>query len=156
MNPYEEILDGERLPRCAPGQRHEAICALLHQKISACMAAVTHSRLLSPRSPVRINQATWFKPDLAVITSGVDKLWLAVEIIDRADHRHDTVTKKLIYEEINIPRLWMVDPRYDNVEVYHGGEHGLCLKHMLAGKDILSEPLLPEFSLVVADLFGTV
>ena len=26
-----------------------------------------------------------------------------------------------------IPRLWMVDPRYDNVEVYHSTEFGFAV-----------------------------
>ena len=26
--------------------------------------------------------------------------------------------KKQIYEDLNLPRLWMIDPRYNNVEVY--------------------------------------
>ena len=48
---------------------------------------------------------------------------------------------------------WMVDPRYDNVEVYHGGEYGLALKGILALRDILTEPLLPAFQYPIADLF---
>ncbi len=47
----------------------------------------------------------------------------------------------------------MVDPRYDNVEVYHGGEYGLALKEILALRDILTEPLLPAFQYPVAELF---
>ena len=66
-----------------------------------------------------------------------------VEIIDSADHRADTVLKKEIYEEFKVPRVWMVDPRYDNVEFYHGTPHGLALKGILAGKEILQEGLLP-------------
>jgi Uma2 family endonuclease len=47
----------------------------------------------------------------------------------------------------------MIDPRYDNVEVYHAGEYGLMLKGILAGREVLTEALLPEFQLAVADLF---
>ncbi len=47
----------------------------------------------------------------------------------------------------------MVDPRYDNVEVYHGGQHGLALKQILALREILTEPLLPAFQYAIADLF---
>jgi len=47
---------------------------------------------------------------------------------------------------MKLPRLWMVDPRYDNVEVYHSNEYGLILKSILAGHELLTEKLLPEFS----------
>jgi Uma2 family endonuclease len=63
--------------------------------------------------------------------------------------------KKQIYEEIKVARLWMVDPRYDNVEVYHATEYGLKLIGILAGREVLTEKLLPEFQLVIAELFAT-
>jgi len=47
----------------------------------------------------------------------------------------------------------MIDPRYDNVEIYHASEYGMLLKAMLAGREILSEKLLPEFELSVEELF---
>jgi hypothetical protein len=49
----------------------------------------------------------------------------------------------------------MVDPRYDNVEVYHSTEWGLTLRGILAGSAVLEEPLIPEFQIVVAELFAT-
>ena len=64
--------------------------------------------------------------------------------------------KKQIYEEIKVPRLWIIDPRYDNVEVYHSNEYGLALKEILAGRDVLAEKLLPEFQVVVAELFSEI
>ena len=61
--------------------------------------------------------------------------------------------KAEVSEALKLPRLWMVDPRYDNVEVYHGGQYGLVLKEILALREILTEPLLPAFQYTVADLF---
>ena len=54
---------------------------------------------------------------------------------------------------MKLPRLWMIDPRYDNVEVYHSNEYGLILKGILAGGEILSEKLLPEFQVTISELF---
>ena len=64
------------------------------------------------------------------------------------------MVKKEIYEHIRVPRLWMVDPRYDNVEIYHSLEWGLVLKGILAGGEVLSEKLVPQFQLTVAELFA--
>ena len=55
---------------------------------------------------------------------------------------------------MRLPRLWMVDPRYDNVEVYHSNEYGLILKSILAGHELLTERLLPEFELTIKALFA--
>ncbi len=44
-----------------------------------------------------------------------------------------------------------MDPRYDNVEVYHSFEFGLQLKGILAGSEVLQEKLVPQFKLTIAD-----
>lgn len=153
--PYEEILSGETLPRSAPGARHEAICDRLHRLMTASVANLPATQLLAPRAKVRVSQSTTICPDLALVTVATGKLWLAVEIVSTEDHQADTVIKKQFYEDIRIPRLWMVDPRYDNVEIYHCTEWGLVLKGILAGSEVLAESLIPEFQIVIAELFTT-
>lgn len=153
--PYEEILSGETLPRSAPGARHEAICERLHKLMTASVANLPATQLLAPRSKVRISRATEICPDLALVTVATGKLWLAVEIVSREDHQADTVIKKQLYEDIRVPRLWMIDPRYDNVEIYHCTEWGLVLKSILAGTEVLGETLIPEFQVVISELFAT-
>ena len=151
---YEEILEGGTLPRSAPGDRHEAICARLHREIAASINGLSTVQLLPPRMKVQVTNTSMFCPDLALITTATKKLFLAVEIVDREDHKPDTVTKKEIYEQARVPRLWMVDPRYDNVEIYHSLEFGLQLKGILAGNELLEDKLLPQFRITIAQLFA--
>ncbi len=153
--PYEEIFDGDVTPRKSPGPRHELICSRLHGIMTAGVANLASTRLLPARTQVRVATSTLLCPDLALVTVATDRLWLAIEIVSPDDHRNDTVVKKQIYEEIKLPRLWMVDPRYDNIEVYHATEYGLKLIGILAGREVLTEKLLPEFQLTVAELFAT-
>jgi Uma2 family endonuclease len=152
--PYEEILSGETLPRSAPDPRHEAICDRLHAMMNASVSNLSSTQLLAPRTQVQVARNTAIRPDLAIIATASGKLFLAVEIVSREDHQADTVIKKEVYEQIRVPRLWMVDPRYDNVEIYHSTEFGLQLKGILAGSEILSEKLLPEFQIVIKELFA--
>jgi len=153
--PYEEILEGASFPRSAPGERHETICGRLHALMTASVANLPSTQLLAPRTRIQVTRSTAICPDLALLTVATGKLWLAVEIISRDDHRADTVIKKELYEKIRVPRLWMVDPRYDNVEIYHSTEWGLALKGILAGSEVLAEKLIPEFQVVIAELFAT-
>ena len=153
--PYEEVLEGATLPRSAPGARHEVICERLHAAMAASVANLGSTQLLVPRTKIRVSHATTICPDLALIATATGKLWLAVEIVHTGDHHADTVIKKEVYEQIRVPRLWMVDPRYDNVEIYHSTEFGLALKGILAGSEILAEKLVPEFQYVIAELFAT-
>jgi hypothetical protein len=152
--PYEEILEGASLARSAPGVRHEMICERLHAAVNAGVANLGSTQLLLPRTRVQVSRSTTICPDLALVTVATGKLWLAVEIVHTGDHHADTVIKKELYERVRVPRLWMVDPRYDNVEIYHSMEFGLALKGILAGSEILSEKLIPEFQIVIAELFA--
>ena len=152
--PYEEIFDGAPTPRKTPGARHEQICSRLHAIVAASVGNITSTRLLLPRAKVHVTNGTTLCPDLALVTVATGKLWLAAEIVSSDDHHPDTVVKKQIYEDIKVPRLWMIDPRYDNVEVYHASEYGMMLKGILAGREVLTETLLPEFQVVIAELFA--
>jgi Uma2 family endonuclease len=150
---YVEILEGENTQRPAPGARHELICDRLHERVQASIANFAGALLLPRRSQVKLAFASTVCPDLALVAAPTGKLWLAAEVVQSGDHRADTVVKKQMYEEFKLPRLWMVDPRYNNVEIYHASEHGLVLKGILAGKDILTEKLLPEFQIAMTELF---
>jgi Uma2 family endonuclease len=150
---YEEIFEGESVHRPVPGRRHELICQRLHDRVRSSIAALASSNQLACRAEVRLSPQTMVRPDLALVATATGKLWLAAEIVSSDDHHADTVIKKQIYEETKLPRLWMIDPRYDNVEVYHGSEYGLVLKEILAGREVLAEKLLPEFQMTIADLF---
>ena len=152
---YAETFEGALLMRRAPGVRHELICDRLHQLVRASVSNMPSARLLAARTEVRLSARTALRPDLALLTAANEKLWLAVEVVSSDDHRPDTVFKKQLYEEARLPRLWMIDPRYDNVEVYHSSPYGLVLKEILAGREVLSEKLLPEFQITVAELFDT-
>src|SRR5437868_2194313 len=151
-SPYKEIFEDQAVLRAAPGPRHELICGRLHTTVHTSVANLASTLLLPPRSEIKLSSGTCVCPDLALVTKATGKLWLAVEIVNTDDHRQDTVMKKQIYEEAKLPRLWMVDPRYDNVEVYHGTEYGLMLKGILAGRESLSEKLIPEFHLMIGEL----
>jgi hypothetical protein len=142
---YEEIINGESLLRLAPDGRHERICQRLHELVASSLAQVTSSRLLSTRSVVRVSPGSILRPDLALVTAATGKLWLAAEIINSQDHRTDTMVKKALYDETKLPRLWIIDPRYDNIEIYHGSPYGLVLRRILANEEVLEEPLIPEF-----------
>jgi Uma2 family endonuclease len=91
---------------------------------------------------------------LVLINQSSGGIFLAVEVVSRDDHRPDTVTKKEIYDQFRVPRLWMVDPRYDNVEIYQQSDFGLRLQAILAGREVLSEKLLPEFAVTISELFA--
>lgn len=152
--PYEETIQSETTLRLPLGVRHELICACLHTVIKASIANFSGTKLLEPRSAIRVDANNLLRPDLAIATAATGKVWLVAEVVSSEDHHADTVEKKQIYEAMKLPRLWMIDPRYNNVEIYHASEYGMRLEHILAGSDVLTEKLLPEFQIAISDLFA--
>lgn len=153
-DPYQEIISGQTVLRLPPRARHEEILARLHQRLVTTVASLASTRLLTIRQRVEFSPENIFQPDVALVTTATNKLWLVAEVINADDHHADTVEKKSLYEEVKLPRLWIVDPRYDNVEVYHGSPYGLSLKKVLAGRDLLTEGLLPGFQFPIHELFA--
>ena len=153
-DPYEEILRGESILRHAPGWRHELIAGRLHARVFLSAGALATTRLLPPRTVIELCPGTLLRPDLTLVAAATGKPWLIAEVVDTVDHHADTVMKKGLYEDVRLPRLWMVDPRYDNVEVYHGSPYGLALRRILANRDLLTETLLPELNLAMSELFA--
>src|SRR5215471_9058610 len=152
--PYAEVIEGETLIRKPPGTRHEIICYRLHSIVHSSVANISSTRLLGPRSQVNVSLRTSLCPDLALVTAATGKLWLAAEIVSPDDHQADTVIKKQIYEDLKLTRLWMIDPRYDNIEIHHASQYGLVLKDILGIRQVLTEKLLPELQLSVTELFS--
>ena len=152
--PYEELLHGEKFTRCGPGPHHETVCNRLHALLAECLERVLTSRLLAIREKVELGPRIIVRPDLTLIATATGKPWLIAEVIDSEDHHTDTVLKKTIYEECKLPRVWMIDPRYNNVEIYHGTPYGLSLKHILAQRDYLTDSLIPELHLAIPELFA--
>lgn len=155
-DPYEEIIHGQTVLRLPPRPRHEQILERLHRRVAAAVGSLSTTRRLPPRTRIDIGpgQQLSLRPDLALVTAASDKLWLVAEVISSDDHHADTVDKKAIYEELKMPRLWMIDPRYDNIEVYHGTPYGITLKKVLSGRDLLTEALLPGFQMGMHELFA--
>lgn len=153
-DPYEEIVNGERLLRFPPRPRHEEILVRLRRRVAGALAPLATTRMLDVRAALEVSQGNLLRPDLSLVATANNRLWLVAEVISSDDHHADTVDKKLIYEELRLPRLWMIDPRYDNVEVYHGTQYGLALKRVLAGRELLTEALLPGFQMPLHELFA--
>jgi Uma2 family endonuclease len=151
---YEEIIEGNSVHRTVLGGRHRLVLERLQALMQAALPENGPARLQEPRSVVQLTAGTILRPDLSLVTVATGKVFLAAEIISSEDHRWDTVTKKEIYEDCKIPRLWMIDLRYNNVEVYHGSQYGLGLKGILANKEVLTEKLLPGLAVAMNDLFS--
>jgi Uma2 family endonuclease len=158
---YEEMIQGETLHRRGPSGSHELLVGRLHALVGACLPANSTLKILPPRSRLQLYDDCVLCPDLAVIRtdptlSGSASLYLVAEVLLAGDHHTDTFIKKQIWSELRLPRLWMVDPRYLNVEVYGLGEYGFTLVDILAHHHPLSDPHLPGLRCTMDELFAKI
>ncbi len=82
---------------------------------------------------------------------------LAVEVRSPSTWRYDIGAKKDTYERHGLPELWLVDTEAESVEVYRRSspESPRFDVHQDVSKgEAVASPLLPGFSLAVAELFA--
>jgi Uma2 family endonuclease len=159
--PYEELLQGEPVDRRGPSAEHELLVGRLHERVARALPLNSALRLLPPRAELLLGEHSVLRPDLAVVRTdpaaeGVAALYLIAEVLLPGDHHTDTVIKKQLWADSRLPRLWMVDPRYLNVEVYGLGEYGFTLIDILAHHHPLTDPCLPGFSCTMDELFADI
>ena len=150
---YEEQLDGQTVLRSSPSSSHEILCDRIQRRLDATLSPNSTLKLLPRRSPLQLSPKTKVRPDLALVKTSEQRPYLFVEILLPGDHTADTVLKKNLYQIFRLPRLWIVDPRYGNVEVYATGNYGFRLETILAHRELLSDPLLPAFQCSMKELF---
>lgn len=160
---YEEVIDGQTLLRLPPSPAHELLVSRLHARAAAALPLNSRLRLLPPRSEVRLNERIRLCPDLTIVRPAPPpaeddsfEIYLAAEVLQPGDHHLDTVVKKQIYSDLKLPRFWMVDPRYLNVEIYGIGEYGFTLTAILAHTNPLTDPHLPGLHYPMRELFADV
>ena len=157
---YEELIAGQRVQRRTPTPEHETLVTRLHQLVAKSLPLNSTLRLLGPRAELELDGHSVLRPDLAIVQMrpAVDgsqrvQLYLVAEVLQPGDHHVDTVAKKQIWSDGLLPRLWIIDPRYFNVEVYGCADHGFTLLEILANHHPLTDPHLPGFRPTMPGLF---
>lgn len=153
-DPYHELIDGETFIRGPLNAPHEILCDRLHAWVAAHLPANSAFKLLPRRTRVTLRPGTDICPDLALVRRDDAQLYLAAEVLQPGDHHPDTVLKKQIYSDCRAPRLWIVDSRYQNVEVYGTAAVGFRLEAILASTDSLADSALSGAACTVGDLFA--
>jgi len=161
---YVELIGGKTIYRRPPPVNHELLVDRLHRLVKEALPLNSTLRLLPPRTELDLGGSSRLRPDLAVVRAVIEgedqppeaQLYLIAEVLLPGDHHVDTVVKKQLWADAQLPRLWMVDPRYLNVEVYGCGEYGFTLLDILANHHPLTDPHLPGLACPMTELFATI
>lgn len=79
---------------------------------------------------------------------------IAVEIVSPESRSRDYITKYDEYEQAGVPEYWLIDPDRQLADIYHLDEAGLYRRVEKNALHELISPLLPDFALDPAQLWG--
>jgi Uma2 family endonuclease len=124
---YETVY-GELLVSPAPRAWHEEIVGRLYEHVRAYVRSEQlELHVFGSRSDISWGDDTLVQPDVFVVPlaeartlrwSAMTSLLLAVEVLSPSSVRADRFTKRRLYQEVGIPRYWIVDADADQVEVW--------------------------------------
>jgi len=78
-----------------------------------------------------------------------------IEILSygKQDIKRDRVYKRELYGNYGVQEYWVVDGLFNTIEVYRLEENGQNLIKRFEVHESIETPLLPDFSLKLADIF---
>ena len=128
-NRYETV-HGELLMTPAPRAWHQEVIGRLGHALRSYLVEHPCGHLFLSPADISWSDDTLVQPDLFVVDideartmewASMKDLRLVVEVSSPSTARYDRFTKRRLYQEVNIPAYWIVDPEKRLVEVWTPG-----------------------------------
>jgi Uma2 family endonuclease len=163
-----EIIDGELYVTPSPNVRHQVLVGRFYLAIANHLAGRPGiGRVFLSPLDVVLSPHDVVEPDLLFV--GGDQLdvltlknvqgapALVVEVLSRSTRKTDEQIKRRLFARAGIREYWLVDPELDLIKVSRRGKDGSfrrVAELTAEDGDTLTSPLLPAFSLALAELFA--
>ncbi len=161
-----ELIDGEHFVTPAPLRRHQRLSMRLAFGLEAWLREHPVGEVYAAPLDVILSDVDVVEPDLLFVSNERAEIlgkWvhgapdLVVEILSPGTRRVDEVTKRRLYERVGVREYWIVDGEIDVVKIYrrqHDGNFPRVADLSREEGHSLDTPLLPGFSLSLAELFA--
>jgi len=161
-----EIIDGEHVVTPSPNTKHQTVSMTLSGALTAYLTHHPVGAVFAAPLDVVFSDLDVVEPDLMYISrerAGVlteqhvrGAPDLVVEILSPGTRRTDEITKRKLYERFGVAEYWVVDPELDLVKIYRRASNGFTRVAELTAEasDVLTTPLLPGFSIHLAEVFA--
>jgi Uma2 family endonuclease len=161
-----ELIDGEHFVTPAPLRRHQQLVTRLTVAVGAWLVKYPVGEVYTAPLDVILSDVDVVEPDLLFVSnerSAVLGEWvhgapdLVVEVLSPSTRRADEVTKRRLYERVGVREYWIVDGEIEVVKVYRRQDDGSFPRQPDRSREeghSLDTPLLPGFSLSLAELFA--
>lgn len=127
-NYYYELINGEMIRKSAPTPMHQRIS----RKVMIILDRFINEKKIGEifQSPVDVYLDEYNKPQPDLVFISVSKKAiitndgiigvpdLIIEIISPTSVIRDRVEKKNLYERMGVKEFWLIDPQYEEIEIY--------------------------------------
>lgn len=158
-----ELVHGEVHVTPAPITRHQAVVQNLAVNLGYQVIKNHLGEVYTAPLDVRLGEDTVLQPDLIFISDAragiIQEEWIAgspdlvVEVLSPSTAAHDRATKVRVYAEAGVPEVWFIDPKAKTVEILRLQGKKYFIDAALAGDQILTSSLFPDWQLPLPDLF---
>lgn len=160
-----ELLDGQIVVTPPPVVRHQGVATLLGVSLFPFVAPFG-GRVFSAPVGVAVDRVNVLQPDFVLLLpEHLDRVGLKLvegppdlvaEISSPSTRGRDRLFKRALYERFGVAEYWIVDLDHHLIEVYRLGESGYGEPVRFGRGDMITTPLLPEWSAEVDWLLASV
>lgn len=125
---FYELINGYIMKKSAPKPQHQNISMYLSIEIGTFIKHRGLGKLFASPIDVFLDDLNAVQPDLVFIPTENQAMItddgiigipdLMIEIISPSSVLRDRVDKKNLYERLNVKEYWIIDPQYQDIEVY--------------------------------------
>jgi Uma2 family endonuclease len=163
-----EIIDGEHFVTPSPNTRHQELVGRLYFELELYIRGHRGAgRAFLAPFDVIFTRWDVVEPDLLFIAGDQADILtdknvqgspaLVVEILSAGTRRTDEKVKRRLFDRCDVREYWLVDPELDLIKVFRrhaDGSFPRIAELTRDAHDILTTPLLSDFSIRLDDLFA--
>jgi Uma2 family endonuclease len=161
-----ELIDGEHFVTPAPVRGHQELSWRLTVALGSWLREHPVGKMYAAPLDVILSDVDVVEPDLLFVCNeraAILGKWihgapdLVIEILSPSTRRVDEITKRQLYERVGVREYWIVDGEIEIVKIYRRQDDGSFPRVADLSREeghSLDTPLLPGFSLSLAELFG--
>ncbi|OFV92894.1 MAG: hypothetical protein A3G76_10350 [Acidobacteria bacterium RIFCSPLOWO2_12_FULL_65_11] len=162
-----EIIDGEHYVTPSPSTKHQRVSMNVTLALGNHVKRHATGEVFAAPFDVVFSSFDVVEPDLLYISRERREVLtnkhvrgspdLVVEILSPGTRKTDEVTKRKLYERFGVKEYWVVDPELDAIKVYRrdNGPFARSAELTAEAGDVLTTPLLPDFSVSLSEIFAT-
>ena len=161
-----ELIDGEHYVTPSPDTRHQRLSRRLLAAIERFLEGHPAGEVFDAPYNVVFSDVDVVEPDLVLVAADQAAIIterhvrgapaLAVEILSPGTRKTDEQAKRRLYDRAGVREYWVVDPERDVLKIFRRADDGSFPRVVELTREVgdaLTTPLLPGFSLALAELF---